>query len=130
MGELELTLRETQELFRQAEGPFPYAGCRYVLSRADPGNEDLVPDLDMYWATIAGFASSASSVRRWPSERQAQALEATTLSFFEEHPEYERLQWYINECDTPDLLRRIETYELIRQALRKLVALAMSHEEA
>jgi hypothetical protein len=69
-------------------------------------------------------------MRRWSPERKAQALELTTLSFFELHPEYERLRWYINECDTPDLLRRLEVYELLRQALRRLVELAKSREEA
>ena len=125
----ELLLKEIDDQLLAERGPFPYADCRHVLALADPGNEGFVPELAMYSSRIAGFASSARGLRTWTPQRLALARELTSESFFEENPCYERLQWFINDEDTPDLADSLEHYERMRTALLRLIELVDSESE-
>lgn len=121
-----MTPIEMEQLYRtELVRPFPYKDCRRLTRSIgkDIGitSSDLIPDLDIYLADVAGFASSATRLRGRPVEQLRRYLPYLELSFFEKHPVYRPLEGRVNADDTPDLFRRLR----ITNTLRKELALCI-----
>ncbi len=101
----------------EARSPFPYDGCRWLLSDFGDEFEDFIPDLNMWSSDIAGCCSWGKRIVRWSEERVLQARGAMSLSFFDQHPEYAMLERLIAEVDTPDLYEYLRLYEQMRKKL-------------
>jgi hypothetical protein len=123
---LDELLSDIKNLFEQdCAGPFPYAGCRNVLRAAGPGYEDLIPDLDMYFYTIASHAGGAAKILQWPPEKILKAEAALKHSFFERHQRYQPLQQQITTENAPDLYADLELHEKMRATLLHLLSLLL-----
>src|SRR5260221_6138942 len=105
--------------------PFPYEDCRTLLALSPGEYDGLIPDLDLYFSTIAGYASSASRVHSWSADGLRQLRQDLASSFFEDHPEYELLQRDISDDVTPNLSARLRLYDELRI---ELLQLARDHE--
>jgi hypothetical protein len=112
---------EIERLFRSISHPFPYDECRYLIKQRPEAGGALIPDLDLYFSTIAGYASSATSLARWSANRLAQARADLASSFFEQRPQYSELLAYVDTVATPSLFARLEAYEAIRVGLLELL---------
>ena len=112
---------EIEALMLKVAGPFPYADCRYVLEQVGSDDWMLVSHLDTFFMTIAGYCSSADRMERWAPIRLQNARQGTIYAFFDEHPHYQRLQWLINERDTPRLHAQLAGYDRMRVLLRELL---------
>ena len=108
------------DLYESDHSPFPYEGCRAVLALWPGEFDGLIPDLDMFFFRIAGYASAVSKVDSWPASRFSQARADLANSFFEEHPEYELLQRDITDELAPDLAEQLRFYEHLRAEILKL----------
>jgi hypothetical protein len=106
-----------QELFESDQSAFPYDGCRAVLALSAGEYGGLIPDLDLYFFRIAGYAGSVKTMRTWPMDRLRKAREDLANSFFEENPEYELLQRDITDEIAPDLASRLRLFEELRTRL-------------
>jgi hypothetical protein len=74
-----MTPIEIEQKYRtELSGPFPYKDCRSILRDVGKGTKitsaDLIPDLDVYLADVAGFASSASRLQLRPVEELRKAF--------------------------------------------------------
>jgi hypothetical protein len=102
--------------------PFPYADCRYLLSQLPPEeHSSLIPDLDLYFSTLAGWASRAASVLTWPRNDLLRAREDLSRTFIEQHPEHARLESLVSETATPVLARELTSSEALRRRLLELI---------
>jgi hypothetical protein len=117
----ELRAQEIVEFYNTLPGPFPYDDCRFVLGQGAEHADALIPTLDLYFSTIAGYASSARRIAHWSADRVVTAKADLANSFFENHPEYELLLRYIDRGSIPDLVEDLESYEILRLKLVKLL---------
>lgn len=104
-----------EELYKSSfKGPFPYRDCFFLADQLGLAREDLIPELDLFFAQIAGYSSSASSLaKRKPSEL-ATARSVLSKQFFQRFPQLEVYESHINQIETPDLFR----YMLVAEELR------------
>jgi hypothetical protein len=95
---------------------FPYADCRWLQANAAAGT-GLTADLNTYFADIAGFASSASELRKRNQDQLERAEQRLKSSFFKLYPSYKLLADKINEHNTPELDKLMRAADLIRSEL-------------
>jgi hypothetical protein len=107
--------------------PFPYQGCRKILTESEDGNDKFIPDLDMYFSNIAGCCSSAKEFTKLPQYRLSVVRESLEKSFFEQHPEYKKHESYIEPGNTPDLYADMIIYECARRDLLRLITLILDN---
>jgi hypothetical protein len=104
--------------------PFPYADCRSLLQLSDHGAfAMLIPDLDLFCSTVYGWASSARQLLDGSRERAGRARRDLAASFFEKHATYVPLREQVREATTPELHRRLQHCERLREQLLELLAL-------
>src|SRR5260370_3994239 len=109
-------------------GPFPYEDCRW-LRREFQGNLDgLIPDLDMWFFDIFGYASRGKRLMKLSDEEALRARAIMSLSFYEKHPEYAWLERHIVASDTPDLFEEMNLAERSRTMLLNLFDLMLSEK--
>ena len=108
------------DLYQSDHSPFPYEACRAVLALSPGELDGLIPDLDMFFFRIAGYASVVNKVDSWSASRVTQARADLANSFFEEHPEYELLQRDITDELAPDLAEQLRFHEHLRVEILKL----------
>lgn len=114
-------IEECQRLCRAASRlPFPYEDSRTLLREAGGQYDGLIPDLDVFFSTIAGYCSWQERVLKWSEEQVREAEVRLANSFFERFPRYGPLERLITESDTPTLHAHIATYEKIRACLLEL----------
>ncbi len=109
-----------QNLFESDKSRFPIEGCRALVALRFK-QDDLVPNLDVYFSTIAGYASSAATISTWAQERVERARDDLASSFLERYPDYEALFRDINDSTAPDLAWRLDLYEELRTKLLELI---------
>lgn len=115
-------IRELQSSYQEACGvSFPYDGSRHLLQEVGGSYEDLIPDLDMYFSTIAGYCSWGERILKWPPEKIVEAQNRIAVSFFEKHPQYKPFEVAITESETPDLFAQMASYERMRTRLLELL---------
>ena len=113
---------EIMQLYRKDRGPFPYAGCRFILQGLEDEFDGLIPDLNLWSMDIAGFASQSYKIKNWPVEKLRMAQGLISLRFFDKHPEYRVLERSITSEETPDLYERLKLYEEMRRKLLELIS--------
>jgi hypothetical protein len=94
-------------------GKFPHADCRWLQQHGGT-HEGLIPDLDVYFATVVGFAMSATRLDQRQPEQLQKYLKNLRMTFFEMHPEHALLEARINKQDTPELERRLRVTNIVR----------------
>jgi len=119
-------ITELTQLYEETHAPFPYSGCRKLLSEAGQHGEDLISDLDMYFSELAGYCSWGERILKWPREKIRHVCLRASRTFFEKHPQYEHLSPWINETNSPDLHSRLILYERMRNKLLELLSLLQS----
>jgi hypothetical protein len=102
-------------------GRFPYSDCYWIAQNAPIKSEGLIPELDWYFANIAGYCSSASRLGNRPKGELQKAKKSLALSFFETFPRLAHIERLITPNQTPKLLERIEHSEQARLALLELL---------
>lgn len=99
--------------------PFPYAGIRKIVQKAEGAYDTLIPDLDLYFSTIAGYCSWGQGVLSWDDRKVEEAKRYASQSFFDRHREYKSLLPLITEAD---LIHQLEIYEKMRVTLLELMS--------
>ena len=101
--------------------PFPLNDLR-KLKDIDPRNwQALHAALDMYFAYIAGYASSALRLDRRPLSEIAEVRKYLSQPFFEKHKTFALYSYGITKEATPNLHARLEAVEKLRRQLLMLV---------
>jgi hypothetical protein len=101
-----------------SESAFPYEKIRKLLQKAGISSGNLVPDLDLYFSTLAGYCSWGKRLLSWDDEKVATAKAYAIQGFFERHPEYGSLLPFIYQSD---LNQELDIYEEMRTALLALL---------
>ena len=109
---------EITALYREvlSKGPFPYADCRFLLAQVNTDDEDLIPELDLYFSSIAGLASGVHW-RRWPLDKVEKWLSYINRDPVLSCPSLERYAPLITAETTPKLHRRLEVTDSVRRGL-------------
>lgn len=122
------TAEQLTALYKQsAQGRFPYDDIRNLFRKAGTSYEGLVPDLDLYFSSIAGYCSWGKRILNWDTERRQKALTYASRSFFDRHPEYKSLMPFIEQSELSKQLDNIE--EMRTTLLRVLTSLEVSTSE-
>ena len=121
-------LAELRELERADANPFPYQGCRKLISHDPEASDGLIPCLNTYFMDIAGYASSGKKILKWAEQEVQQAIRQLTVPFFEKHPEYSTLEPMITKNSTPDLYATLALYERMRLCLLQILSKTENHE--
>ena len=103
---------------KSSESAFPYQKVRELLQKAGISSSNLVPDLDLYFSTLAGYCSWGKRLLTWDDETVKTAKAYATQGFFERHPEYGSLLPFI---DQSDLNQELNIHEEMRTALLALL---------
>ena len=107
-------------LFEESrERSFPFAGARKLLKQYPSNYQELIPDLDWFDSTIAGYASRADRIEDWTLSETEEAMALLSLPFYDKHPEYLPLQQDV--AVQSDLYYDIEVHEKMRLALLQLL---------
>ena len=105
---------------KSSESAFPYQKVRRLLQEAGISSHSLVPDLDLYFSTLAGYCSWGKRLLTWDDEKVEKAKAYATVGFFDRHPEYNSLVPFI---DQSDLHKELDIYEEMRTVLLALLIL-------
>ena len=117
---------ELLELYAEdLQTPFPYNGCRKLVAATMENHEGLIPDMDMYFSTVASFAGGVKKLLKWPLANLLQAKTKLEQSFFEKHPQYKSLEPLINASYMPDLHSDLLLHERMRTSLLRLLSLLL-----
>ena len=77
-----------------------------------------MPDLDLYFSTLAGYCSWGKRLLTWDDETVKTAKAYAAQGFFERHPEYGSLLPFI---DQSGLNQELDIHEEMRTALLALL---------
>ena len=121
-----MTPAEIEQTYHlQMDRPFPYEDCRYLKKKCKVAVDAFAADLELYWADIAGFASSATRLTKRSQLQILRGTEALAKDFFERFPQYESLRKAITEKTTPKLWERMQLNEEERTSLMALLKHAL-----
>jgi hypothetical protein len=103
-SDLEKTAAELKALYEEdCRTPFPYEGSRKLL-QAEGGNyESFIPDLSLYFSTVAGYCSWGKRILRWEPAKINEAKVDLEKQFFDKHPAYKPLERKSNRGQACDL---------------------------
>jgi hypothetical protein len=112
-----LAQRIEQQYKNELLHPFPLTDVRKLKS-IDPDKwRVLHGELDVYFAYIAGYASSATRLTRRPRAELLEATVTLSQSFFEKHKSLAVYRDAITEASTPILFREMAATEKLRKEL-------------
>jgi hypothetical protein len=113
---------QIEELYASSfRGPFPYDDCRWLADNAQRDSSDLIPALDWYFATVAGYGSSASRLSKRSREELRTAERLLSGDFFHHFPDLTVYRSFIDREHTPRLYERMTTVEEMRMGLLQLL---------
>src|SRR5688572_25517783 len=118
-GESHLEAERIAEKIKQmsdeeCRGPFPYDDCRWLRNEFHDISDDLIPDLDMWFFDIYGYASHGKRLIKLSEEEVLRARGLLCLSFFDKHPEHAWLKMHITQSATPDLYEDMDLADRLR----------------
>ena len=117
-----MTPEEIEGLYSLSfKGPFPYRDCYWLAETVKRPDSELIPELDSYFADIAGYASSASRLHNRTPEELQRARRILSRDLYERFPDPHVFRSYISEESTPELYRTIELAGRMRLALLGLL---------
>ncbi len=106
-------------LYKQSfQGRFPYDDIRELFRKAGNAYEGFIPDLDLYFSTIAGYCSWGKRILNWKAEQRQKALAYASQSFFDRHAEYKPLLPFIEESE---LRTQLDLTDEMRTTLVRLL---------
>jgi hypothetical protein len=112
---MEMTLDEIKTFSKETLwGRFPYDDCHRLQSLARKSN--IVPELDTYFSTIAGLASG-SHWQQWPIKKLRRCFDYLQKDAYGHCKALSRYRDLITAHNTPELHRRLEGTNKIRQQL-------------
>lgn len=121
-SDLETIATELKSLYEEdCRMPFPYEGSRKLLQAGGGGYEGFIPDLSLYFSTVAGYCSWGKRILRWEPTKINEAKADLEKQFFERHPEYKPLEMVIAKRDNADLLVKLNRHEKMRMELLGLL---------
>ena len=127
--EAESIAEKVKQLYdEECRGPFPYDDCRWLRREFQEITDDLIPDLDMWFFNIFGYASHGKRLIDLSEEDVLRARGLLSLSFFDKHPEHAWLKMHITTSLTPELHERLDLAERSRTALLHLLDLMLSQK--
>jgi hypothetical protein len=97
--------------------PFPTAEVGKLRSVDSKNLGQLHGELDLYFSSIAGYASSADRLARRPRAELIEARKKLSHSFFERHRSLIVYRDAIKQDFTPNLFRRLATADRLREEL-------------
>jgi hypothetical protein len=104
-------------------GPFPYKDCFLVSDRCGVARGELIPELDLFFGDIAGYASSATTLDQRPSQELLKARSWLSRGdFFERYPRLAVCRDSIAAEEMPDLWRHMKVAEELRTSLLHLLS--------
>lgn len=107
---------------QEMSNSFPYEDCRKLLQLYPEFNNDLIPDLDLYFYEVASHCGGIKEIIKWKEKDKIErAKNMLAKSFFEKHNEYKVLESSINQSNTPLLFKRMALYEKIRMGVLGLL---------
>jgi hypothetical protein len=122
MAKETMTGIEFEDLYKsRLLGRFPYSDCYWIAQKAPIESEDLIPELDWYFGTIAGYCSSASRLGNRSKEDLQKAKKSLALKFFEVFPRLAPIERLITQDQTPKLYEEMKYTEQARLALLELL---------
>ena len=113
----------------RVQGRFPYDGCRKVMEKYGAGFNDFTADFDAYYFDVLGCASSTKRFFTMPEEEIRTFQFYVERPFFDEFPQYQAAENFINAENTPDLHTYVEQTEQMRIGVRLLLAREVSHQK-
>jgi hypothetical protein len=120
--DLVITATEIEVLYSKIrKSPFPYDDCFWLVRYEKRRGAELIPDLDLYFSNVHGYASGATRLGLRSDEELEQAKKTLSTGPFETYPHIKRYQHLINPEKTPRLLEEIETTEQMRIGLLELL---------
>ena len=102
-------------------GPFPYDDCRWLAERVHVKESVLIPDLDWFFGTVAGYASSASRLTHRTPKDLRDAKQLMSKGFYDYFPKYAEYRDLICTENTPALYDRMRIAEELRVQLLQLL---------
>ena len=120
---LERVATELNALYEEGcRTPFPYEGSRNLLQQAGPGNYDgFIPDLSLYFSTVAGYCSWGKRILGWEPTKIAKAKADLEKQFFDTYSQYKPLEMMMAQQDNADLLTKFTLHEKMRIQLLALL---------
>ena len=110
-----------------ARSSFPYDEVRKLLREHGTSSDELIPDLDLYFSTLAGYCSWGKRLLMWDDEKVQEARAYVALGFFDRHPEYEWLGPLIRRSN---LIKQLGTYDELRKGLFTLLVALEQYRKA
>ncbi len=92
---------EIAQLYREYTHPFPYEGCRAVITKFGQAFEDLIPDLDLFFYDVWSYTGSTEWLMNLTPEEAKMMQRKLKFSFFEEHPQYKVAESFITADNNP-----------------------------
>jgi hypothetical protein len=105
--------------------PFPYNDCLQLLKERSAPAGTLIPELDWYFGTVAGYSHSASRLKASSVAELQAAEKVLSKGFFDHFPQLESYRELIDEERTPELHRNLDVAERLRSGLLTLVHQAL-----
>jgi len=120
--DIEVKVKEIQRLYAEdLSSPFPYQDCRRMQDSFE-ADEDFAAQLNLYFSTVAGFCSWGKRILHWNETKRKEAADLLAKSFFEDLPQYQKLEKHINKIETPELYNEIERHETMRRTLLDIIS--------
>jgi hypothetical protein len=110
-----------------SQGPLPYKDAHWLQTNKG-ANEDLIPDLGMYFSCIVGFASTASRLDQRDYEQLQRYGPSLREDFFEQFPAHRPQKANINELETPQLDQQLRIANEVRLALLPIIEELLARE--
>jgi len=114
---IDTLIAQLPDLKQLTRRPFPHHDCFGLIEDVGEAVSDLIPCLDLYFSTIAGYSSSAQRILLWPDERKRAARHDLARGFYEQYPEFRILQPMITHDSVPDLFDEYWLHEYARETL-------------
>ncbi len=121
-------LSQIAAIYPSLQGAFPYQDCRLLLQQMQETGlqqseayQDLIPDLDTYLDGVESYSAGANELLRWDALQLASAEHWLKRSFYQTHHKYKRIEWMINQVNTPRLYAMLSASDQLRKLLVKLI---------
>jgi hypothetical protein len=127
--ELDYLLSQIAAIESSLKGSFPYDDCRVILKqmhgtevRKSDVFQDLIPDLDTYLDGVESYSSGAEELLKWDASKLSFAQTWLRRSFYQTHTKYKRIEWMINQVNTPRLYAMLSASDQLRGLLKELIS--------
>lgn len=100
---------------------FPHDDCYRLVQKTQRPGADLIPELDSYFGTIAGYSSSAVRLEDRSLQELEEARNILSRTFFDIYPGLQLYAALITPTETPKLHYTMQVAEKLRMSLLDLL---------